>query len=500
MTLVMPSETRVEAPAAAAAPGRRRGVAPPQFGGKPWWRPDAVAVLTLWAALQMLVPTRLAFPAAGSAGHPAQLAGVGLLAYWACTYAVPYLTRRGRNPLRLALVGFGVATLFFYAIGVGRGLPPVEVSAADRKLIATASLIGVGVFTLDLVPSRQRLDTLLRRLTTFAMLGAVVGYLQFATDINLAERFTLPGLQPYKEFTGFKSRGAGDFLRVTGMSAHPIEFAVAMGLILPLAIHYAIYAPPKKRTFRWFVVAAIAGGIPLSVSRSGMLAIAVVGIVMGVAWVPAIKRKALALTAVALAAMSVAVPGLLGTLRSMFTNWSQDDSVAGRTEDYSIVGDFIDRHPWFGRGPGTFLPSRYIVLDNEYLYTIVTTGFVGLVVLGAVVWAGMHVARRINRTGGDDATRHLAQALLATLWVAVVTSLTFDSLSFSMFAGLSFFLLGVIGALWRLDRAGDRGDTRPLPTPLLKGWRSREFPGPHPLQRAFPRYSAEHGWRRSTSS
>jgi hypothetical protein len=504
MTLLMSAGPDVEArpaPAPEQAPvRRRRGVAPKEFGGKPWWRPDAVALLTFWAALQLLIPTRLAVPAAGSAGHPAQLFGVGLLAYWACTFAVPYLTRRGGNPLRRLLIGFGVMTLFIYAIGQSRGLPGVEVSAADRKLIATASTIGVGLFALDLIPSRERLDTLLRRVTTFAMVGAIVGFLQFTTDIDLAERIRIPGLHPYKEFTGFKSRGASDFLRVTGMSAHPIEFSVVMGMALPLAIHYAMHAPPKKRTFRWFVVGAIAAGIPLSVSRSGMLAIAVTFVVLGIAWAPAIKGKAVIATIGALGAMSVAVPGLLGTIRSMFVNWGQDDSVAGRTQDYGIVWDYIGQRPWFGRGPGTFLPSRYIVLDNEFLYTLVTMGWIGVITLVVLLWGGIHYCRRLNRTGGDDTTRHLAQALLAAIWAGLITSFTFDSLSFSMFAGIFFFLFGMVGAVWRLDRAGDRGRNPPLHRPFLRDWRSTEFPGPHPLQRAFPRYSAEHGWRRSTSS
>jgi hypothetical protein len=102
----------------------------------------------------------------------------------------------------------------------------------------------------------------------------------------------------------------------------------------------------------------------------------------------------------------------------------------------------------------------------------------------------------VARSGGDDTTRHLAQALLASILAAVVVSLTFDSLSFSMFSGTLFFLFGLVGALWRLDRSGDLGGNPRRTKQLLKGWRSREFPEPHPIQRMFPKFAAEQGWRR----
>ena len=111
---------------------RRRGVAPPEFGGKPWWRPDAVALLSFWAFLLLVIPSRLVFGPAGAVGHPSTLFGLGLAAWWAISHVVPTLVRRGPNPVRIALLLFGLVMVIIYAFGYNRGLPPVEATAADR--------------------------------------------------------------------------------------------------------------------------------------------------------------------------------------------------------------------------------------------------------------------------------------------------------------------------------------------------------------------------------
>ena len=80
--------------------------------------------------------------------------------------------------------------------------------------------------------------------------------------------------------------------------------------------------------------------------------------------------------------------GLVGTIISLFTGLSSDPSIAGRTDDYAVVGKFISESPWFGRGFGTFLPKEYFILDNQYLGSIVETGYVGL---GALL-AGLRTA------------------------------------------------------------------------------------------------------------
>ncbi len=449
--------------------------------GELTWRPDAVAFLSFWVALLMLVPSRLVFGPAGAVGHPSTLFGLGLAAWWALSHVVPSQVRRGFNPMTVAILLFGVALTVIYAMGYGRGLPPVEAMAADRKMLMFGSVMGVALFTIDGVANRRRLDTLLRRLTFFASINATIAIIQFTTRFDLAARIVIPGLRPNTSFTDFKERGAGSFARVFGTSTHPIEFGVMMALALPIAIHFALHAKPDNRFRRWLIVTLLACSIPMSVSRSGTLALAVVVVVLGNAWAPRVKLRALAVAMAGTVAFSGVVPGLLGTIRSSFTNFDSDPSVEGRTNDYAVVFTYIRQRPWFGRGPGTFLPDRYIILDNEALATLVTMGYVGLVATLGLWVTTILVARNIGRNAGDDASRHLAVALMASALAALIVSVTFDSLSFQIFTGLVFFCFGAVGALWRLDREGDRSSRFRRPTPLLNGWRSIEHYRPHAL-------------------
>ena len=67
------------------------------------WRPDAVSVLTLLIAAAFLIPARYTFPPLGGAGRLDIMLGVAMLVWWVVTRAVPSLTVRDRQPLRLVL-------------------------------------------------------------------------------------------------------------------------------------------------------------------------------------------------------------------------------------------------------------------------------------------------------------------------------------------------------------------------------------------------------------
>ena len=71
------------------------------------------------------------------------------------------------------------------------------------------------------------------------------------------------------------------------------------------------------------------------------------------------------------------VDGLLGAIKNMFLNMSDDPSYQGRTMDYVLVGRMVGDAPWFGHGLGTFDPSVYFILDNQYLGTLIETGVRG---------------------------------------------------------------------------------------------------------------------------
>jgi O-antigen ligase len=157
-------------------------------------------------------------------------------------------------------------------------------------------------------------------------------------------------------------------------------------------------------------------------------------------------------------------PGVLGTILSLFVNANVDPSVQHRTDQYPLVERYFSDRPWLGRGLGTFLPKQYILLDNEFLVTLICGGLLALAGFVMLFVGGYLVGRSIRHHGIDNSVRHLGQALAASMLSALIASGTFDAMSFPTFVGALFLLLGAVGALFRLrhvtDVSGPDGDPR----------------------------------------
>jgi O-antigen ligase len=432
------------------------------------WRPDAVTFLTLFLALLFLIPARRVVPGIGGVGRPAVFVGLACLTWWGVAKVVPRMTCRVRQPVRVSVYAFAGVTLVAYALAHGRGLVGLESRAADRWLVLTAAMVGVALLAVDGIPSRNRLDALLLRLVFLASCMAVVGWLQYLGVFDLAQVMTLPGLELNSDLASIGTRRGSDVSRVLGTATHPLEFGVIMAISLPLALHYALHAAtPRQHFHRWAAVVLIGAGAAFSVSRAAVLGLIVVAIVIIPAWSSRLRLGALIVVLFGVPLTRTAFPGLIGTFRALFRDPNTDPSIQGRTGDYGQVFDYIADRPWFGRGPGTFMPERYFFLDNEVLMTLVTRGFVGLAAFVGLFLTPMVLARRVARRGPDDASRHLGQALLASITAAFVTSVTFDALSFATYSGTVFVLMGAAGALWRFSEVGEHPEVPEPRAPVL---------------------------------
>jgi O-antigen ligase len=189
----------------------------------------------------------------------------------------------------------------------------------------------------------------------------------------------------------------------------------------------------------------------MSLSRSAMLALAVSVPLLLLTWPPSRRLGTFLVLAVGLVGMRFAVPGLLGTIKSLFVHIRSDPSFQGRTDDYAVVGRFIARSPVFGRGFGTFDPNRYVLLDNQYLGTLIETGVVGVLALFLLFSAGVACALAAARRAVDPDGRDLAHALTASIVATVASFATYDALAFPMATMVTFLILGCSGALWRLS-------------------------------------------------
>jgi O-antigen ligase len=345
-----------------------------------------------------------------------------------------------------------VALTATYGVASYGYLPADELKLSDHALVLVLANVGIALAVCDGVRGVRRIDLLLKTLVVGGALIAVIGALQFLADLDLTKYLALPGLRFATEGGPVDMRDS--LRRVAATTGHPIEFGVLCAMLLPLAAHYGFTAKERGQpALRWWLCTAlIAMGLLFSVSRSAVLGVGVVGIILFCGWPMRRKVQALIVTALFLAAAKVAVPGLLNTLYELFANAGFDSSVQYRTHDYAVAAAEISRHLWLGRGIGTWYAPKYQVFDNQYILSTVESGIIGIAAYVALFVCGVYSAMRARHLSADPGTRDLGLTLAACLVVPLTGSATFDLLSFATVAGVAFLLIGASGALLRTAR------------------------------------------------
>src|SRR5205085_1423267 len=141
----------------------------------------------------------------------------------------------------------------------------------------------------------ERLDALLRRLVTGATVMAGIGLTQFVTGLHIDSYIAIPGFTTKVRFVDLLNRDGIN--RPSATAAHPLEFAAVLAICLPIALHRARFAPPGTRLRRWAQAGAICAALPITVSRSALLGIAVVLLTLLPTWPKRDRRAACALLA-----------------------------------------------------------------------------------------------------------------------------------------------------------------------------------------------------------
>jgi O-antigen ligase len=426
---------------------------------------DATAVLTIFLVALFGINARWVIPGTGAIGTPAMVIAITAAWWWWITRANPDLSSDADpNPIRMILLGY----LWFVALSWGlsrlRLLSTLEVNGSNRALLTAIGLTGVALVVSDGVRSRLRLETLLRRVVVGGAVLSTVGLLQFFADIDLVAGFQLPGLVPNGEAVQALATRS-DLSRAEGTALHSIEFSAVLAMVLPLAIHFAMNGRDHQQRRRYAVMTALIGmAIPLSVSRTGILAVAVALLVTTIAWNWRQRIIGLVTAGVAAIAMGIAVPGLIGTFRWLLFGASEDPSVTARLERVPLVMEQVSERPWLGWGVGTFSPDEDFLLDNQYFGTLIETGVVGLLVVVALILTAMTLCYLTFKHSQDDDTRRLATAIMAGIAVLPVVMYLFDAFFYSILMGVSFLLIGSAGALWRfaLRDAGRGGIPEPF--------------------------------------
>ena len=446
---------------------------------------DGVTAVVAIVVVLLLWPSGQRISGLGAAGAPVVV--LGSLA--ACWWGVSVLRRDGwvcQVPVRLyAVLGAFVASLLlsYVAANVRPDLVLVELDAADRGAVTFLSCVAVALLVAGVLSTDDRLHVVVRALVISGAGAALLGVVTFFTGWDPVADLTLPGFTPL--VSDWDNNRSG-FARMSATTAHPIEYSVVMAMVLPFAIHLALRSQGRARGLWWTAVVLIAAVLPMTVSRTAVLGLAAVGMVLLPSWSPRRRVQMLLAAAVGVVCMRLLVPGLVGTIRSLFTSAGEDPSVSARTDDYDYAFGFLVEHPVLGRGYSTFVPGRYTFLDNEFLMTAVTGGVLGLVVLLLLFAVPFGMAYKVAVGGVQPERRDLAFAVMASLLAFIVTAATYDAMSFSTARGLFFVCVGLAGALWAVQE-GRAGSERAAGR-SLQGRSSRST-----HERLVPHLEAEQG-------
>ncbi|MBF8194567.1 O-antigen ligase family protein [Nonomuraea sp. K274] len=433
-----------------APTGATTAGAPPLPG-----RVDGATVAAVFAAVLLVVPARLVLKGLPLSLTPGNVVSLAAALLWFCAQLTLTLgAAKGRNPVRTALFAYFTAMVATFGFSTWGYMDSDELSLSDHGFVLVIASVGIALTVCDGVRDRRRLDFLVRTLVVGGAVISVIGALQFLLALDLTRFLELPILRYTNEGDSFVLE-RDELRRVAATTGHPIEFGVTCALLLPLAVHVATKARLRgEPALRWWACAFLIGlGLMFSVSRSAMLSLIAVGVVLFIGWSWRRRLSALLVGAGFLLAVRVTVPGLLGTITGLFTGLSNDESIQYRTHDYAVAAQEIGRHFWLGRGLSTWYAPKHQIFDNQYILSMVETGLFGTLAYAGVFVVAFYAALRARYLSADPGDRDLALTLAACLVVPLVGSLTFDLLSFATVTGLAFVLVGAAGALLRAARA-----------------------------------------------
>ncbi|MFE9257680.1 O-antigen ligase family protein [Streptomyces sp. NPDC006879] len=410
---------------------------------------DATSILSGYLALAFFIPSNLTLPGLGGVGTPANVfALLGLFWYLATWITGRIRPAAGTRLPRVVMCLLSVAVLASYLANATRGSSHKEILGADRGLIGLLVWVSLVVLVSAGIQDRDRLDVLLRRVVVMGAVVAAIGYYDFFTATNIADKISIPGLQ--SSVAQITTLDRGSFTRPRSTTAQPLEFGGMLAILLPFAIQQA-FDPARQhltKLRRWLPVVLMGGALPLTVSRTSIIGALIVILVMVLRWKPERRWTAIGLLIGSVACFKVIIPGLIGTITALFASFlsNSDSSTQARTVKYSAIVPYLDEHPLFGRGLGTFTPDLYFFTDNQYMLTLAEMGFMGLAALLLLFITGIHQGGAIRRLARSESDRELGQAFFASALVTLVISATFDALSFPMFAGMFFLTLGAGGS------------------------------------------------------
>ena len=99
----------------------------------------------------------------------------------------------------------------------------------------------------------------------------------------------------------------------------------------------------------------------MTVSRSAIIGLAVIGVVLIPTWTGPDRRRAYLVLLAPPVMVWLAQPKLLSGFAGLFGQVHMDTSSASRTDAYTAAAPFIAHHPWLGQGFQYVLPADLLL-------------------------------------------------------------------------------------------------------------------------------------------
>ena len=353
-----------------------------------------------------------------------------------------------------------------------------------KKLSFFASFFIVLYFIRSVIRTQADMDFIAKLFVTGGVTVAVLTAIESRTGFNAFNH--LQGIVPLLHFDGLSWSDINRYtLRAYGSAQH----AIAMGAGLVLLIPLAVYLVKRTGQARWrFAIAFLLVGTLATRSRTSILMLLTLGIVYCVLRWDAMKRLWPLVIPLVLAAQ-LALPGTIGSIKASFFPQgglvAQQSAGAGGYGSGRIADLGPGLHEWwqrpvFGEGFGTRITDRAdgnaLILDNQWLGTLLETGIVGVV---AWIWLFGRFVRKLGYEARRDHTAlgWLFTGLAAAISAYAVSMFFYDAFSFIQEVFILFILLGIGSAAtaWspqKRSRQTTRMRQRP-PVVALAGARPR---------------------------
>lgn len=367
------------------------------------------------------------------------------------------LRRTGlEGPLALFVVGALLSELFNPSRA---GALTTEVV---KKLSFFASFLIILYFIRSVIRTQVEIDFIAKLFVTAGVIVAVLTTVESRTGFNAFNH--LQGVVPLLHFDGLSWSDVHRYrLRAYGSAQHAIAMGAGLVLLIPLAVYLA------KRTgqARWRIaIALLLIGTLATRSRTSILMLLTLGLVYCVLQWRTMKQLWPLIIPLVLAAQ-LALPGTFGSIKASFFPQggliAQQSAGAGGYGSGRIADLGPGLHEWsqrpiFGEGFGTRITDRGVanalILDNQWLGTLLETGVVGI---ASWVWLFGRLIRRLGRRAKGDETPlgWLFAGLAAAVAAYAVSMFFYDAFSFIQEIFILFILMGIGSVALALAPSGE---------------------------------------------